>query len=515
MRQLTLISGVDDTHTLDALFVNAPLRDYSMRPRTNDYTLPVLGMAYIATYAQRCGFNVGVLDAEAHGLGIEETAQIVNQAAPRWAGMNLLAPTYEMSARIAAHLDPEIALMVGGHHAKAMPDRILADPRMRNLRGLVLGEGELRVAALLGDEKRRRELPSVLWRDPISGTRAGGIASSQTSAQMLAPNINTLPYVNRAFLPQDPYRPAPTVTDRRLAASGRAAWLRDAVLNGAGYVEANIVGSRGCPYDCGFCGAAVSANPDLKIRVRSPENIIGELDQLNDDYGVTAFRFVDDLFLGVRNVIKQHMKVFAGHGIGERYVWDATGRINVLDRLSDADLDVLVGNGLREVALGIESGSDRILHAMDKRINAEMTERVARRLVAHGIGVKGYFILGYPGEEREDLDATVRHVRNLWDIADQHPGEIRASVFEFRPYPGTPVWKTLVDAGHKPDELLAYGDVDLTQDGADESMRQRDEFNFSVGIQFGGVPLEDLRATLATLTREQHERSQGGQEDAA
>lgn len=108
-------------------------------------------------------------------------------------------------------------------------------------------------------------------------------------------------------------------------------------------------------------------------------------------------RFVDDLFLGVRDVIHEHMKVFADEEIGERYVWDATGRINVLDRLSDSDLEVLVGNGLREVALGIESGSDAILKAMDKRIDAAMTERVARRLLTHGIGVKGYFILGFPG----------------------------------------------------------------------------------------------------------------------
>ncbi|MFE1206308.1 B12-binding domain-containing radical SAM protein [Streptomyces sp. NPDC058762] len=515
MQQLALISGASDSHPLDALFINAPLRDYDLRPRTNDYTLPVLGMAYIATYAQQAGFNVGVLDAEAHGLGIEETAKIVNSAKPRWAGMNLLAPTYEMSAKIAAKLDPDVALMVGGHHAKAMPDRILADPRMRNLRALVLGEGEVRVAALLEDEHRRRTLPSVLWRDPISGTRAGGIADPKTSAQMLAPSIDGLPYVNRAFLPQDPYQPAPTATDRRLAADGRTSWLRDAVHGGSGYFEANIVGSRGCPYDCGFCGAAWSANPDIKIRVRSPQNIIGELDALHAEYGVTAFRFVDDLFLGVRHVIKEHMQVFADQRIGDRYVWDATGRINILDRLTDDDLDVLVNNGLREVALGIESGSDRMLKAMDKRITAEMTERVTRRLVAHGIGVKGYFILGYPGETREDLDATVRHIDNLWDIADRNPGEIRVSVFEFRPYPGTPIWRTLVDDGYNPDELLAYGDVDLTQNGADESMRQRDEFNFSVGIQFGDVPLDNVRATLATLTRQQHERNHVEPEIAA
>ncbi|MFJ4961268.1 cobalamin-dependent protein [Streptomyces sp. NPDC088729] len=124
--------------------MNAPLRDYEQRPRTNDYTLPVLGMAYIATYAQQAGFNVGIIDAEAHGLGIAATAKLVNTARPRWAAMNLLAPTYEMSARIATALDPGIALMVGGHHAKAMPDRVLADPRMANLRALALGEGELR-----------------------------------------------------------------------------------------------------------------------------------------------------------------------------------------------------------------------------------------------------------------------------------------------------------------------------------------------------------------------------------
>ncbi|MEU0836036.1 radical SAM protein [Streptomyces sp. NPDC005969] len=514
MPQLPLITGADPARTLDALFVNAPLRNYDERPRTNDYTLPVLGMAYIATYAQKVGgFNVGVLDAEAHGLGIAETAKIVNAAQPRWAAMNLLAPTYEMSARIAASLDPDIALMVGWHHAKAMPDRVLADPRMVNLRALVLGEGELRVAALLEDEQRRRELPGVMWRDRLLGTHAASMATGGTGAQMLGPDIDALPYVNRAFLPQDPYRAAPTETDRRLAVSRGTELLTRAAHTG--HMEANIVGSRGCPYNCTFCGAAVSANPDVKIRVRDPENIIGELDMLHDEYGVTAFRFVDDLFLGASRVIKTQMEAFTEHRIGDRYVWDATGRINVLDRLSDSELDLLVQNGLREVALGIESGSDRILSAMDKRIDAEMTERVARRLVAHGIGVKGYFILGFPGESHEDIEATVRHIHNLWDIADSNPGDVRASVFEFRPYPGTPVWKTLTDAGHNPDELLAYGDVDLTDDGADESMRQRDEFNFSAGIQFGDVPLAKVRSTLATLTREQHQRNHKTQEAAA
>ncbi|MGD6750356.1 B12-binding domain-containing radical SAM protein [Streptomyces sp. BH105] len=483
-RTANLICGSDPAHPLDALFVNAPLRDYDERPRTNDYTLPVLGMAYIATYAHEVGgFNVGILDAEAHGLGLKETAQTINRAKPRWVGMNLLAPTYEMSARIAASLDDDIALMVGGHHAKAMPGRILDDPRMRNLRALVAGEAEHRVAALLDAEERRAELPEVYWRDKILGTHAAGLCEMRERRKWLGPDINALPLVNRIFLPQDPYT----------AADGR--------------VEANIVGSRGCPYNCTFCGAANSVNPDLDIRPRSPGSILAELNHLNSTYGATAFRFVDDLFLGAKRIISEQMDSFSRHKIGERFVWDATGRINVLDRLSDAELDELVANGLREVALGIESGSDNILNAMDKRITAAMTERVATRLMRCGISVKGYFILGFPGEASDDLNATANHIHNLWEIADKYDGSFRASVFEFRPYPGTPVWTSLIEAGHDPDKLLAYGDVDLTQDGADESMRARDEFNFSVGIQFGDVPLARIRRTLATLTREQHQRN--------
>ncbi|MEY9848295.1 anaerobic magnesium-protoporphyrin IX monomethyl ester cyclase [Streptacidiphilus sp. BW17] len=477
-----LIRGHDPAHPLDLLCVNAPLRDYSLRARTTDYTLPVLGMAYIATHADQAGFNVGLLDAEAAGLGIEETAALINRARPRWVGMNLLAPTYALSARIASLLDPGILLMVGGHHAKAMPHQVLADPRFANLHALVIGEGELRATALLGDADRRVELPGVMWRDRLLGTPAVGIARGRQEVNWLAPGIDDLPMVDRRFLPQDPY----------LASSGRR--------------KAHIVGSRGCPYDCSFCGAAVSANPDIKIRTRSPEGILAELDYLSAAHQVTEFRFVDDLFLGVERFIRAANEVFTAEKVGERYLWDATGRINVLHRADDALLDTLKANGLGEVALGIESGSDRMLQAMDKRITAQMTLSVARRLMERGINVKGYLILGHPGERTEDLEATVRHVRALWDLDDALEGSFRASAFEFRPYPGSPIYDQLVAEGHDPAAMMDYAAVDLTEDGADEAMRQRDEFAFSVGIQFSQTPLPDLRRHLADLAREQHAR---------
>ncbi len=111
LENLPLVQGPSPADPLDLLLVNAPLRDYATRPRVNDYTLPVLGMAYIATYAAACGYNVAVLDAEAHGLPVADTIALINQVGPRWAGFNLLAPTYEISATIAAALDPGIRIM--------------------------------------------------------------------------------------------------------------------------------------------------------------------------------------------------------------------------------------------------------------------------------------------------------------------------------------------------------------------------------------------------------------------
>lgn len=475
-----LIAGADPTRRLDAVFVNAPLRDYAQRPRVNDFTLPVLGMGYLATYAAVQGFNIGVLDAEAHGLSIADTVQMINEAAPRWVGFNLLAPTYDISARIAARLDPNIRVMLGGHQAKAMPVDILTDPRMAECSALVIGEAETRATALLDDHHARIELPGVMWLDPIRKMPVSGGAGG--NSHHLAPDIDALPFVDRAYLAQDPHEDG-------------------------GRLEANMVGARGCPYNCSFCGAAVSANPDVTIRTRDPHNILDEMRQLTST-GVTAFRFVDDLFLGAKRVIEQMMRAFTAAKVGEWAVWDATGRINVLYRTSDSMLDILAANGLREVALGIESGSRRMLELIDKRIDPAMTRDVVRRLTARGINVKGYFILGFPTETTTEVDTTTRLVRELWDMTDPMPGRFRASVFEYRPYPGTPDWRRLITTGrYTTQQLLNYTAVDLTEAGVDESMRERDEFNFSVNLQLSEAPISHIRSNLVALSREQHERT--------
>lgn len=462
------------------MFVNSPLKDYDERARHNDFTLPVLGLGYIATYAHEAGLNVGVLDCESLALGLSTAADIINEARPRWVGLNLLAPTYRHSVTLLSRLDEDIRVMLGGHQAKAMPTDILADAAIPRIDALVLGEADTRAAALLGDDDMRERLPGVLWR---GGRGTISCETKPTNGSWLAPDINALPFVSRAFFADDPF----------VAEDGRR--------------EASMVGSRGCYYDCSFCGAAISANRDILIRHRSPANILAEMEQLRSRWGVSAVRFVDDLFLAKPQFMKECLALFAAEHVSDQFVWDATGRINVLHKAGDETYALMRKAGCREVALGVESGDAEMLRRIDKRITPEMTTAVVRRLTRHGINVKGYFILGFPTETVEQMATTERHVHDLWAAADATGGSFRASVFEFRPYPGTPEWHRLMATGrYSAEELSDYEHVDLTADGADDAMRERDEFNFSVGLQFGEAPVAQVRAALARLTREQDAR---------
>lgn len=469
-----LICGANLNRDVDAIFVNAPLRDYSVRRRINDVTLPVLGMAYIATYAQKRDFNVGVIDAEALGLTVEEVVVALNCVVPRWVGFNLLAPTFEMSARIADKLNDTVKVMLGGPHAIAMPYETLADSRFRLCEALVLGEAETRVSALLEDVNSRQSLPGVMWIDASSGVCMTG--RGEASSYHLAPDINDLPIVDRKYLVNDPY----TADDGR--------------------IESNIVGSRGCPYNCSFCGAAVSRNPRAQVRTRNVESILLELEKLHLEYGASAFRFVDDLFLGCPRLIRAYVSAFKEEKVGSRFVWDATGRVNILDKVSDEDLCELRDSGCREVALGLESGSERLLKRLDKRISIEQIRSVVSRIMATGISVKGYFMLGIPTETRQELESTITLIQELRSFNSVGPGRFRDSVFEFRPYPGTAEWQYLLSTGrYTSQELMSYVSVDLSQDGARPHMARRDEFSFSTGLQFGETPTSEIQAWLVEL----------------
>ena len=308
------------TSRVDLLLINSPLKDYGASPRINDFTLPTLGLAYIATNAERSGYSVDVLDAEAQALSIAQVVKAANDLNPKWVGLNLLSPTYKLSTAILQGLSPDIKVMLGGHHAQAMQGEILQDEAIPRIDALVLGEAETRVVRLLEDTAARQSLPHVYWRE-----QGGTAKSGSGDSHWLIPDINALPFVNRKFLVQDPYVDA-------------------------GVVESAMVAPRGCPFKCSFCGAAASATG--KIRMRSANNIIDEMRQLGDGLGVRRVRFVDDLFLASQKIMRGIFDAFAE--ARTQLQWDANGRANIIANAPNSLIDGMRESGAHEIALGMD-----------------------------------------------------------------------------------------------------------------------------------------------------------------
>jgi anaerobic magnesium-protoporphyrin IX monomethyl ester cyclase len=220
----------------------------------------------------------------------------------------------------------------------------------------------------------------------------------------------------------------------------------------------------------------------------------------------TAARFVDDLFLANERKMVECASAFVSEKLD--LAWDATGRINTLAKASNGALSLLKRSGCREIALGIESGSDRMLQYIDKKITTEQALRTVVRLCEIGINVKGYFILGFPTERRDEHYSTLGLIENLWKLTVNLPGRFRCSVFEYRPYPGTPDWRRLQTRGYDISKLLTYEEVDITNGGSAPQLMDRDEFNFTTNLQFSGVPLVELRRNLAGIMSRQKERNE-------
>ncbi|MDD3669111.1 MAG: radical SAM protein [Alphaproteobacteria bacterium] len=417
---MTLIKGLDANRPVDLVLINTPSRDYEKRPKESYKdrgSIPPFGLAYIATAARHTGFNAGVLDAEFLRLSDRDIADQIAQAAPRWAGINLFSITYGHSARILRQLPTDIKIMLGGPHARACPDDILRDAALPRIDALVIGEGETRVVELLKDTGSRARLPLVHWVE--NGSVRQGAAPADARA-FLAPDLTDMPLVDRRFLEN-----SESVTD--------------------GLESAKIIASRGCPYDCTFCGSARSAAPDVAVRHRGAHSIIAEMKALRREKGVRYFDFLYELFLISPCFINQFTHALENEKELSGIRWEANGRVDVFDRIDAEGLTRLKNAGLSKITLGIESGSDAVLARIKKQTSVDAVRRVSDKVLSAGIHLCGNFIFGFPDETPAQMRQTADLVRHLYGLG--RPGKFSAFIYEFFPFPGTQEARKLIAAG--------------------------------------------------------------------
>lgn len=159
---------------------------------------------------------------------------------------------------------------------------------------------------------------------------------------------------------------------------------------------------RGCPYTCKWCSRAVYGQ---SYRRRSPEKVVEELLYIRNRYAPDTIWFVDDVFTISHKWLQAFADLMQQHQVEIPFEC-----ITRADRMSEEVISLLQRAGCFRVWIGAESGSQRIIDAMDRRVEVEQVQRMIQATRASGIEAGTFIMLGYPGEEESDIHATVQHL---------------------------------------------------------------------------------------------------------
>jgi len=205
--------------------------------------------------------------------------------------------------------------------------------------------------------------------------------------------------------------------------------------------------SRGCPHRCSFC--YVHDFHKMKWRYKSLTKVFYEIKYIMDKYNTKKFTICDDNFF----VDKERVLDFCRGIINKNIKIEifAYARANYFARYSFEELELIKDSGFKFIAIGAESGSQRVLDFIHKDITKEDILLSAKNCVKHGIIPVYSFIIGIPGEKKEDLEKTIDIYFKLKNISSKV--EING-FYVFTPYPGTPIFRKSIEWGYKPFDSL-------------------------------------------------------------
>ena len=415
------------------ILINSPIF-WDSKAEDEQYLSP-LGQGYIATYLDLSGVHVELLDCVKAKKSVDEVIQYIQIRNPDYAGINIFTQNYEIVRYITEHIRPRCGIFIGGQAVKSIYREIMKWTVTTPLY-LIIGEGEFIIPSIVTEtciqEPEERQGLMSMYR------------------------------VNR----DSPYFPA-DISDIRL---NRKFMGNEVIVNHYGKKETGIITSRGCMFDCAFCGGARSLNRDVTIRIRTVESVkreIEEIQALHPD--IEYIRVLDDLFLRGKASIDAACRIFSAF---PKLRWRGMAHVISLYPALE-EMERLNANGCRELFIGIESGSVSMRKNINKLGSPEQVFDVISAILKSGIDVKGYFIYGFPKETLKDFQATFDLASRLKSLSLHTPGNFRTSVFQFRPYHGTQLYEEIVQDNGLIHEMRFNENL--------SRFRNRSQFNFDSG----------------------------------
>ena len=368
--------------------------------------LSPLGLGYIATYLEKAGIDVTIVDCVKERKSVNDIVDFINKTHPDYIGINIFTQNYEMVKYIIESITITCDCFIGGQVVKSIYLDILRWNTQNRL-NIIIGEGEFIIPALVSG--RCKQIPE------------------QENDQKVVYRVNK----NSEYFPKD-------ISNIFL---NRKYLGNEIIYNHYGEKEIAIITSRGCAFDCAFCGGAKSLNKDITTRIRTEESVITEIREILSAYpDIQSIRVLDDLFLRNGKSIDMTNNIFLKF---PHLSW--RGMVHVLSLAKDVEKVKKLRRGrCRELFIGIESGSESVRRKINKLGTIDDIITVSKAILESGIDLKGYFIYGFPGETKEDFQKTYELASKIKEISTNTTGTFRTSVFQFRPYHGTQLYNEIV-----------------------------------------------------------------------
>ena len=400
---------------MNVLLVNPPFTDYGGLEGHGGNALP-LNLAYLASYLRKCRpeIKIDVLDCEGLRMTFQNIEERLKEIKPDIVGITMPTPAYDQVVAVAdivKKISSKIVVIAGGPHPTVSPKETVAE---KSIDFCVVGEGEETFKELVEavDQNRPfRKINGIAYKGDNGNIH-------QSPQRKLIPELDSVPFPARDLFPLEIYFPPPT----KRVSSKKAG---------------NMITSRGCPYQCTYCIAIVMW--ERKVRFRSADNVVNEIEECNQKYGIGEFNFHDELFTLKKKHVSEICQEIRRRDLDVS--WVCMCRVDYMD---EKTLREMKAAGCEKIMFGFESGSQMILDKMKKKVALENAEEGVKLVKKAGIQTAGNFMLGNIGETEETIKQSIRLAKKL----NTHT----MAFFIASPYPGTEFYRIAKEEGYlRPD----------------------------------------------------------------
>ncbi len=352
------------------------------------YHRPWLGLGVLASFLRESGYECQIIDMQFFNLSLAKTLDVIESSEADFFGITAMTHEIERAHEIAVEVKkkrPCSLIAIGGPHCTALPLQTMKE--FSSFDFGIFGEGEYTLKELVNALNNKQSLEGI-------------------KGLVFRKNGETIVNQRRDWIERLDSLPFP-------------AWDLYPKVE-----EYPVFSSRGCPFLCKFCMRILGR----KVRYRSPENVIREIEYVVKKFNAKRISFQDETFTVNSKRVNIIIDMMIERGLNKKIAWDICSRVTELDsrlcrKLKEAGCD--------KVGVGIESGNDEILKKVGKGITTADAVKGIKAAKKAGLKTEAYYILGHPEETKADIKETIQFAARL--------NTTTAAFGIMVPYPGTAI----------------------------------------------------------------------------